>query len=855
MKATINLSSGFFSKNGTPFADLNYTDETEYNQLATYFLNIGELEKTVNIDDFQKAYWRSDTEQKHPIYYMPYDETVKFDLKDQEVTPFIIDNTSTLHKLGTSISEGASFNIGRGVKTNGEYDNTSALNMYSNTYNPENTINNLYPDYYGVRRCYGRYNNEYRPYMVDSLDTCMSMIKPLQSTMETYFTGYNGSGIKCYLDDVKDKVIAPAFRSALSTGVVGDDERLIAYDMTYTEELINFFPATAVDSGTYNFPDGHYGAGEYRKSNIFDQMSLRKADNEQWTTVYQLPGFGIKNDILYYDKVTNNYSFRTPVIILKDSSDDYWFLYLSGIESYISSVSETQNTMGSNAPVVVLLPIKELPKLSTASNRAVNRSDVSSYIIDELDGDEEYYKLLMKRAFNPQSGPSYDDGGADIVGEGEDPYEDISNIDGVVGGKPNTTIVIEQDEGTFNTGGSLFRQLSSAYGAYAFSDGNGLYQYTRTLKLIYDDWEDPLYDPLIKSFADRISNNTINILRLPYKVRLSDDANPETTRTAYAIGNTGIATNNATFLEWATGKGFATADLITQEIHTATVDLGIIEHFYDNFLDFAPYSSASLYIPYIGTVSIPINLIQSTSDKQKHLRLLFRMNNTTGDMVVLLQVDGATYKQWSGNCATPIQIHVDDLSGVMREGFNQAVGIVGNVATGMISAGTSIGGAINKSVSKLTRQSQVNKAIAHINAQHEGLIDPYQTPDSAYNKQTKTATTSNVPQKSAPSSFSTSSIPTIPNSSPVVGSVSIGNSPVSGTVGTLSPQEIILTIERPIMWRPDKYGEIVGYPTKKIAKLGSIKGFATVSNLHLRCSATSAEKSEIEEMLGAGVIF
>ena len=129
MKATINLSSGFFSKNGTPFADLNYTDETEYNQQATYFLNIGELEKTVNLDDFQKAYWRSDTEQKHPIYYMPYDETVKFDLKDQEVTPFIIDNTSTLHKFGTSISEGASFNIGRGVKTNGEYDNTSALNM------------------------------------------------------------------------------------------------------------------------------------------------------------------------------------------------------------------------------------------------------------------------------------------------------------------------------------------------------------------------------------------------------------------------------------------------------------------------------------------------------------------------------------------------------------------------------------------------------------------------------------------------------------------------------------------------------------------------------------------------------
>ena len=674
MKATINLSSGFFSKNGTPFADLNYTDETEYNQQATYFLDIGELEKTVNLDDFQKAYWRSDTEQKHPIYYMPYDETVKFDLKDQEVTPFIIDNTSTLHKFGTSISEGASFNIGRGVKTNGEYDNTSALNMYSNTYNPENTINNLYPDYYGVRRCYGRYNNEYRPYMVDSLDTCMSMIKPLQSTMETYFTGYNGSGIKCYLDDVKDKVIAPAFRSALSTGVVGDDGRLIAYDMTYTDELINFFPVTAVDSGTYDFPDGHYGAGEYRKSNVFDQISLRKSDNEQWTNVYQLPGFGIQNDILYYTNISNNYTYRTPVIILKDSSDDYWFLYLSSIRSYINSTSESQGTLGTNSPVVVLLPIKELPKLSTASNRAVNRSDVSSYIIDELDGDEEYYKLLMKRVFNPKASSSYGDDGPDAYGPG-DPYEDIGNAGDAIGGNSNIVDDLAVNDKTPNTGMSQYMVSGGLYGAYLL-DPEDLRKYTGTLDMLYKHSSALVVGPIYEQYANRITKNSTSLIMLPYNVlRSSEDA----TLQKFIVGNALIANNYATEDDWSTylnGSNSASALRLTKEWTTETTDLGYLDHYYDNFLDFAPYVTASLYLPYIGTVSLPLNLIQSTSEERKHLTLTWNLSNLTGDIVCMLNVNDMTIMYWTGNCARTIPLSIDNNGAFLRECTQQIVGSV-----------------------------------------------------------------------------------------------------------------------------------------------------------------------------------
>ena len=674
MKATINLSSGFFSKNGTPFADLNYTDETEYNQQATYFLNIGELEKTVNLDDFQKAYWRSDTEQKHPIYYMPYDETVKFDLKDQEVTPFIIDNTSTLHKLGTSISEGASFNIGRGVKTNGEYDNTEARDIYSRIYGDSLSV--LYPDYYGVRRCYMYYSGKYTPYLVDTLDTCMSMIKPLQSTMETYFTGYNGSGIKCYLDDFKDKVIAPAMRTDMSTGSVGQKGRILAYDQTFTQELINFFPTTNVQSNILiTWPDEHYGKGSYYKNDIFDRISIHKAEEDQWTNIYMLPGFGIQNDILYYTQIDNNYSYRTPVIILKDNSDDYWFLYLSGIRSYNSSIGESQSGMGSYSPVVVLLPIKELPKLSTASNRAVNRSDVSSYIIDELDGDEEYYKLLMKRAFNPQSGPSYDDGGPDAVGPG-DPYADDNNAGDVVGGESNMVDELEENNKSPNDGMTQYLVSGGLYGAYKI-DAINLQQYTNTLDMLYSKSATPVIGAIWEQYASRITKNSTSLIMLPYDIPPS---NLTENVVNFIVGNAYIAgTIQATEENWDSykvGHSIGQTRRIVQEYYTYTTDLGYLDHYYDTFLDFAPYVSASLYLPYIGTVALPLNLIQSTSGERKHLTLTWNISNLNGDIVCMLNVNNMTIMYWTGNCARAIPLSIDNNGAFVRESAQQIAGSI-----------------------------------------------------------------------------------------------------------------------------------------------------------------------------------
>ena len=71
----------------------------------------------------------------------------------------------------------------------------------------------------------------------------------------------------------------------------------------------------------------------------------------------------------------------------------------------------------------------------------------------------------------------------------------------------------------------------------------------------------------------------------------------------------------------------------------------------------------------------------------------------------------------------------------------------------------------------------------------------------------------------------------------------------------MDSQLITLTVERPIWWKPYDYGDLIGYQTRKIAKLATVSGFAKVPNIHIRCSATESEKERLKAMLAEGVLF
>lgn len=419
--------------------------------------------------------------------------------------------------------------------------------------------------------------------------------------------------------------------------------------------------------------------------------------------------------------------------------------------------------------------------------------------------------------------PNFDDGGPGITGGG-DPYGDYDNVDGVVGGDSDTTKDLNSVDSTPNTSFDQFMQNTGYFGSYVLSYDD-LKRYTKTLGELYSHSNDILFGEACQAKADRINSSVTGLHILPISIPSTDYAS-----TVFSMGNTGIM-GDGTWAQYIAGNNWANANYLKRLTRQFTVELGEIKHNYDNFLDFAPYSTASLFIPYVGKVEIPINLIQSTDTDHRPLKLDFRVDYTTGDFIVILfaNINGVdvNISHWNGNCAKPVKISVYDDSNAIREGADRIVS--------MFSASMSMGGT-NKSISTGSTSSNMETRNGYYTNETKNTSDTYNY---------------NAGNNSGGITVRTPSMPTSVTS----GQHMIGNGASTGFLGYLSVQKIVLVVERPVWWKPYEYGKYMGYPTKKIAKLSSITGFAKVTDIHVRSFATAAEKDELTAILSEGVLF
>lgn len=119
-----------------------------------------------------------------------------------------------------------------------------------------------------------------------------------------------------------------------------------------------------------------------------------------------------------------------------------------------------------------------------------------------------------------------------------------------------------------------------------------------------------------------------------------------------------------------------------------SVDCGTlnIHEFFGSYLDYSPYTkTTSLYLPYIGVVSVDIDLIMA-----KALQIVYHVDILTGICIAYIVVDGSVKFQYQGHCSTTIPVTSSDYSGAIQSGL----GLVGNIAnivgTGIAGAGTSV---------------------------------------------------------------------------------------------------------------------------------------------------------------------
>jgi hypothetical protein len=126
----------------------------------------------------------------------------------------------------------------------------------------------------------------------------------------------------------------------------------------------------------------------------------------------------------------------------------------------------------------------------------------------------------------------------------------------------------------------------------------------------------------------------------------------------------------------------------------ARYDLGTqyIEPYYENFLDYEPYTSLSLYVPYCGSMILPASVFIGHD-----CNITININIRTGDMQAIIFVDNIEYATMSGECSLELPINgyaiadyiaqKKNLQNQVYQGYmNMAMGTLGHFAGASISA-------------------------------------------------------------------------------------------------------------------------------------------------------------------------
>lgn len=119
----------------------------------------------------------------------------------------------------------------------------------------------------------------------------------------------------------------------------------------------------------------------------------------------------------------------------------------------------------------------------------------------------------------------------------------------------------------------------------------------------------------------------------------------------------------------------------------ANTNLCIIDctaHYYDSFMDFEPYTHGSLYLPFIGTVSVNVNEFM-----YGYIEIYYTVDICTGNCVAFVDMrdKNNTYTQYtySGNCGTPVPISGND------RGLSALISGTAGIFGGAVSLGAGVG--------------------------------------------------------------------------------------------------------------------------------------------------------------------
>ena len=246
-----------------------------------------------------------------------------------------------------------------------------------------------------------------------------------------------------------------------------------------------------------------------------------------------------------------------------------------------------------------------------------------------------------------------------------------------------------------------------------------------------------------------------------------------------------------------------------QQIDCGTIN---VSRYFGSFLDYNPYTSIKIYLPFIGYRELDVDEVMNAS-----LHLYYNVDTLTGTCVALINVSkdikgtnlNSVLYQFDGMIANELPVSAADYtqvaSALMRGIATTAAAIGISAATGGAGAGVALGSAVvpEKAIATgvgASMISAVDTVTTKINVQHGGSM--------------------------------------------------------GGSMGALAVKQPYLIINRVIPKNPSNYEKLHGKPSNIYKKLSELKGFTKMQDIQIKSTIGSVDETEeIKQLLLGGVVI
>lgn len=218
----------------------------------------------------------------------------------------------------------------------------------------------------------------------------------------------------------------------------------------------------------------------------------------------------------------------------------------------------------------------------------------------------------------------------------------------------------------------------------------------------------------------------------------------------------------------------------------------VVPHKYNSYLDYAPYTRAEIFLPFIGFCPLNINDIMG-----KSVDVTYNIDLLSGVCTAIVHANAQSLYSYSGNMAMFLPLSAGNWARMLTPIF------------GMVGGVTSLAAGIGGVMSGAPLLASTGMAVS--GAESIGNMD---------------------------------------------GNSVSRSGGISGNAGIMGDYQPFIVVTRPINDKPTTYDSNIGQTYNKSARLGTLSGFTVIEEAHIEgMNATDAEKQEIEQLLKEGVIL